>query len=611
MNPPLANTLTAADAKPPNAAPRTSNARETVETIVFVVVLVLLLKTFVAEAFVIPTGSMATTLWGDQKWAVCPQCDFGFPVNCSSERDAADRGGAADSVTGCTCPNCRFHIDFGPESPAPACSTGDRVVVAKFLYDLRSAEPEREDVVVFKFPKDPQRNWSALNYIKRLVGRPGETIALYYGDLYVHRGSKDANATPLTYDKERRPDDANDLWLSEYMYRDNEEAITSFHQGGFEITRKPPELVIAMRRIVFDNNHQARDLQTSSFPSRWAAEHDAASTDERALDFQRLRQRGRELGAWTEDGEHAFRHAQRGGAPAWLRYRHLVIEPSRDKRTPLAGLGEVKPSLITDFLGYNTFQTQWGRHGLDIAQNWVGDLMLECAVQLDSTETSPGEPGASATGVSQKQPGASATGARRQLILELARGVDLFQARWDLTTGICSLVRINSGAEEILDSQPTHLKSKGAYEVRFANVDERLLVWVDGKLPFGAGVPYPGPSQRGPTANDLRPAGIGVTGAAASVRQLKLWRDVYYTARADDRSDARPELSDWTNPEHWGPLRELRVATFYVQPGHYLCLGDNSPQSADSCLWGTVPRRLMLGRALLTYFPPSRMGPIR
>src|SRR5271156_3648874 len=37
--------------------------REIVETVVFVVVLVLLLKAFIAEAFVIPTGSMATTLW--------------------------------------------------------------------------------------------------------------------------------------------------------------------------------------------------------------------------------------------------------------------------------------------------------------------------------------------------------------------------------------------------------------------------------------------------------------------------------------------------------------------------------------------------------------------
>jgi signal peptidase I len=40
--------------------------REAIETIVIVIALVLLLKIFVAEAFVIPTGSMATTLLGSQ-----------------------------------------------------------------------------------------------------------------------------------------------------------------------------------------------------------------------------------------------------------------------------------------------------------------------------------------------------------------------------------------------------------------------------------------------------------------------------------------------------------------------------------------------------------------
>ena len=55
--------------------------RELVECVVFVVVLVLLLKSFVAEAFVIPTGSMATTLLGYQKDITCPECKFEFPIN--------------------------------------------------------------------------------------------------------------------------------------------------------------------------------------------------------------------------------------------------------------------------------------------------------------------------------------------------------------------------------------------------------------------------------------------------------------------------------------------------------------------------------------------------
>jgi signal peptidase I len=79
--------------------------REVVETVVFVVVLVLLLKAFLAEAFVIPTGSMATTLYGYHREVECPACKFRFPINMSRQLDAAEARNAR-IVTGCTCPNC-------------------------------------------------------------------------------------------------------------------------------------------------------------------------------------------------------------------------------------------------------------------------------------------------------------------------------------------------------------------------------------------------------------------------------------------------------------------------------------------------------------------------
>jgi signal peptidase I len=83
--------------------------REVVETVVFVIVLVLLLKTFVAEAFVIPTGSMATTLLGNHLDVECPQCKYRFIVNASSELD--DPTGLPHAVQGCTCENCGYHIN--------------------------------------------------------------------------------------------------------------------------------------------------------------------------------------------------------------------------------------------------------------------------------------------------------------------------------------------------------------------------------------------------------------------------------------------------------------------------------------------------------------------
>src|SRR5260221_8612103 len=95
---------------PPVATEPKDSLREVVETIVFVVVLVLLLKSFVAEAFVIPTGSMAETLYGYQKLITCPECSFHFPVNVSQEVDPSEA--PPTRITGCTCPNCRHHIDI-------------------------------------------------------------------------------------------------------------------------------------------------------------------------------------------------------------------------------------------------------------------------------------------------------------------------------------------------------------------------------------------------------------------------------------------------------------------------------------------------------------------
>src|SRR5713226_4600050 len=172
---------TAPTSKARPSAPEVKDTwREVVETVVFVVVLVLLLKSFTAEAFVIPTGSMAETLWGYQKLVTCPQCGYEFPVNCS--REVEDR--KHPKVENCVCPNCMYEISFGKEYD-PSCNTGDRVLVAKHLNDLNVMPLERLDVVVFKFPEEAQRDYVPMNYIKRLIGLPGETIGIQNGDIYI------------------------------------------------------------------------------------------------------------------------------------------------------------------------------------------------------------------------------------------------------------------------------------------------------------------------------------------------------------------------------------------------------------------------------------------
>jgi signal peptidase I len=567
--------------------------REVAETVVFVVVLVLLLKTFIAEAFVIPTGSMATTLWGYQKYIECPNCGYSFPVNASNEAEAPpDR---RQPIHSCECPNCRYQIkDLNPNLPY---HSGDRVLVFKSLYDTGLRSPHRHDVVVFKFPAEPmdRQTWQQMNYIKRLIGLPEETIAIAQGQLYVWHKPRDIRP-PVEHDEAGGTEEKrfySEAKLRQYPWpQSDDEAERMFRkslergrlpaaqrkqyageEGGFEIIRKSPDVLLAMRRIVFDNDFAPGRREEA--PPRWTAES-----------------------GW-DPAERTFVHAQPTPQLNWLRYRHLWRPDG-------------KPELITDFLGYNS-----GDALRSNGDHWVGDLILDCQVQIDKAE-----------------PGA-------ELRLELSRGVDRFQARFNLQTGECSLVRLNeswdgqprekplalnwpAGDDSEPAKRPTALKQSGTYRIRLANVDERLTLWVNDDLPFGDGVKYPPADSPGPTANDLAPANIGISGARATVAHLSLWRDTYYTLGDSGRGGSDPAVprDSPSDPKTWDSLRKLDPWFLYIQPGHYLCLGDNSPQSSDGRNWGMVPERLMLGRALMVYFPFScdywpiyaptnRVGPIR
>ncbi|WP_417909961.1 signal peptidase I [Candidatus Electronema sp. PJ] len=101
-----------------------SVAREYVEAIIIAVLLALFIRTFLVQAFKIPSGSMLETL-----------------------------------------------------------QIGDHVLVSKFIYGIRNPfsgevlvpikEPKRGDIVVFKYPQDP-----SLDYIKRVIAVGGETVEI-------------------------------------------------------------------------------------------------------------------------------------------------------------------------------------------------------------------------------------------------------------------------------------------------------------------------------------------------------------------------------------------------------------------------------------------------
>lgn len=96
--------------------------RETIETVFWALVLALILRTFVIQAFWIPSGSMIPTL-----------------------------------------------------------EIGDRVLVLKFWYSLPKVGPKRGQIVVFKYPVDPRRD-----FVKRIIGLPGDKVEMRRGRVYIN-----------------------------------------------------------------------------------------------------------------------------------------------------------------------------------------------------------------------------------------------------------------------------------------------------------------------------------------------------------------------------------------------------------------------------------------
>lgn len=82
-----------------------------------------------------------------------------------------------------------FRIPSG--SMLPTLHIGDFILVNKFSYGVRlpvlnnkilsTGEPERGDVVVFRYPKNPQ-----VDYIKRVIGLPGDKVGYFNKTIYIN-----------------------------------------------------------------------------------------------------------------------------------------------------------------------------------------------------------------------------------------------------------------------------------------------------------------------------------------------------------------------------------------------------------------------------------------
>src|SRR5215510_5209458 len=96
-----------ADPLKPPYAPKADGFRDTIESIVIALIFAFVFRAFVVEAFVIPTGSMAPTLYGLHGQHRCACCDYPYAYGIREEQarptDIPMSGSFATR-----CPNCGF-----------------------------------------------------------------------------------------------------------------------------------------------------------------------------------------------------------------------------------------------------------------------------------------------------------------------------------------------------------------------------------------------------------------------------------------------------------------------------------------------------------------------
>ncbi len=523
--------------------------RETIESIAFAFVLALLFRSFVAEAFVIPTGSMAPTLYGRNKDVICPACGHSYAIGASDELDDKSHLVPALRIDQSMCPNCR-NLHNVKSTPV---FKGDRILVNKSWYQF--GEPDRWDVIVFRYPEETEKN-----YIKRLVGLPGETIRIERGDIYARKGN-----------------------VSE-----------------FRILRKQdPNKQKLLQQIVYDDRHAPLPLIRLGWPESWQL-LDAAEA------------------GWKHDPELRRFELTASDKMQAVQYLHLV--PSLTDWAAAADGKAVnpnpRPQLVSDFCGYNAYTGGPRPAGLDDDRFWVGDLTLSCTLKISSV-----------------------AGRDAQFVLELNEGVRRYRCRIEIATGTATLTRSDDlaanpdTAPEIEMAQAqTSIKGPGTYTLRFANVDDRLCLWVNdgwlsnGLVSFGEGANFEAPANRRPQDADLSPAAFAAQGLAASVSDLLIERDIYYRAESvpnDGGNFNTPEVDGGlklrealVDPQEWGAIYEQysRKAEFQrLGPDEFFVMGDNSPRSQDSRLWPNqvrhaenrhaVGRQALIGKAFFIYWP--------
>lgn len=539
--------------------------RETLISITIALVMAFVFRAFVIEAFVIPTGSMAPTLLGEHMRFRSPESGRVWTVNPWHYQmgPGGQRGPALPTQQNISVTDPANGQQL-PEATVRR-ESGDRILVLKYLRGL--FDPERFDVVVFKAPHEPQQN-----YIKRLIGLPGEQLALVDGDVFTRTPGPGESFGP---------DDQ------------------AWSRPGWRIARKPERVQRAVWQKVFSSDDQPLKPTKDDrywFVSPWKGEGAWQIQNRPSYDFD-----GSGPGVLRWDAKEW---------PINDRYAYNQIPPARNSRPDPRS--KFPPSPNTTLFP-------------------VSDVRMSAGIEPRGTSPLDVAAVLLARGHEFR---AEIVGTRARLTMREAPRVGEPEPGWTML-GETAL------ASPIAPGRTTN--------VEFWHVDQQLELWIDGRLALSA--PYEwSPADRvrwstGRTVQELlaREAATGddpwadaalfdgrwpeprweIQGGAARLHRVGLFRDLHYQpvlVDAQTLTAAHPRTTitlgkaGQTNADG-SPRTDLQGRP--IQDQYFVC-GDNSPQSQDSRKWdsvdpwvaveidntiGTVPAKLMIGRAFMVYFP--------
>lgn len=535
--------------------------KETLISIVIAFTMAFVFRGFVIEAFVIPTGSMAPTLMGahmryhgnksGHDWPV--SAVYPLPNDPTSYQNPQRGINVSDPITG--------EVRSGS---AVELSSGDRILVLKYLYSL--FDPQRYDVIVFKNPFDP-----SVNYIKRLVGLPGEQVALIDGDVFVR--------TP-------KADDPKD--------------VSPWALGGWSIARKPAPQQRAVWQMVYDSSLEALAPAGTPAGGPWATPDPTG---------------------WTlKPREYVYSGSTRAD---------LVFDQSRQRTTLNTLPPQWRTWAISDAYAYNEALVTAGQ---PLARFPVADVRVHAGVKPQTagltTTVALSARGHEfravlGTGKAELQMRAPAGG---------SAGGPVVLGPW---TTMATAAFPGFPADRVTSVELWHADQRLTVFIDGTNLVHADYDWTpDQRLRFATGLSLADVLRRqnGLTENVLADAGLYTLGALRDLRftfegapvtlyRVGVDRDLYYQP-ATKTGQSQPALA--TSP----------TTTLTLGPDQFFPCGDNSPASLDGRLmthvddWvykefpppagdqyssvGVIPRELLLGRAFFVYWPSllKERGPL-